>query len=70
LIGSIIGLPGRSTAAPGETAKTEPKQRDHHHQCIAKKAGTSWQNATGYSKRSRTLNRMLELKHPIPVRVA
>jgi Transposase DDE domain len=50
---AALVVPPRSTAAPSETAETEPTQRHRHLQRIAEKGRMGWQKVSGYSKRSR-----------------
>ena len=50
---AMVVVPPRATAAPGETAETEPAQRDHHFKCIAEKGRIGWQKMSGYNNRSR-----------------
>jgi hypothetical protein len=50
---AAVIVPPRATAVPSEVAETEPTQRDHHLQSIAKRGRIGWQKASGYNKRSR-----------------
>jgi len=50
---AAIIVPPRSTAVRSETAETAPTQRDRHLQSIAEHGRAAWQNASGYTKRSR-----------------
>jgi len=50
---AAIIVPPRSTAVPSETATTAPTQRDRHLQGIAEHGRTTWQKASGYTKRAR-----------------
>ena len=50
---AVVIVPPRATAVQSGTATTEPTQRDHHIQCIAKKGRIGWQKASGYNTRSR-----------------
>jgi hypothetical protein len=50
---AAVIVPPRSTAAPSDTAATDPKQRDRHLQCIDEKGRIGWQKMSGYNKRSR-----------------
>src|ERR1700712_3840190 len=50
---AAIIVPPRSTAVPSETAETAPTQRDGHLHSIAEHGRTTWQKASGYTKRAR-----------------
>jgi Transposase DDE domain len=50
---AAIIVPPRSTAVPSEAAETAPTQRDRHLRFIAEHGRTSWQKASGYTKRAR-----------------
>jgi hypothetical protein len=53
-------VPPRATAVPSDTAESAPTQRDGHLQHIARHGRMSWQNVSGYNRRTRaeaTMNR-------------
>ena len=53
LIGAVIDLLGPDLAVPSEAAGTVPTQRDRHLQSIAGHGRAAWQDAYGYTERSR-----------------
>ncbi len=46
-------VPPRTTAVPSDTAETAPTRRDRHLQHIAEHGHMAWQNASGYTRRTR-----------------
>jgi hypothetical protein len=51
--GAVVVVPPRATAVLSETVETEPTQRDRHLPCIGRDGRITWQQASGYNKRSR-----------------
>ena len=49
---AAVIVPPPSSAAPSETAGTEPTQRDLHLQLIAGRGRMAWQKASGYIRRA------------------
>jgi hypothetical protein len=49
---ALVIVPPRSSAAPSETAGTEPTRRDLHLQFIAERGRMAWQKASGYNRRA------------------
>jgi hypothetical protein len=50
---AAVIVPPRSSAAPSETAGSEPAPRDRHLQFIAEHRRAAWQKASGYTSRAR-----------------
>ena len=62
---AVVVVPPRSTAAPSETAETEPTRRDCHLQLIATKSRMGWQKASRGHKRARVEAAMGRFKRVI-----
>ena len=50
--GAAVVVPPRSSAVPGDTAVTAPKQRDRRLRFVAERGRMGWQQASGYDRRA------------------
>ena len=63
--GAAVIVPPRATAVPSRMAESEPTQRDRHLQLIAERGRMAWQQASGYTKRSRAETAISRFKRVI-----